>query len=117
MVVDGQFIAKHPNVRLGPHALITVKEIRRAMPEGPLGLRDEPAVPSADTPPKAGVDLGALQALVSECHGHLWMTVEPAGDMIAKIHLPLHASADSKGARTSVLRTSGSLLATRLLQS
>jgi hypothetical protein len=118
IVVDGQFIAKHPNVRLGPHALITVKETRREMhPGGPLGLRTESAVPAAVEPAvKSGVDLGALQALISDCHGHLWMTVEPAGDMIAKIHLPLHASSDAGRAQSSVLRRSGSRLATRLLQ-
>jgi len=40
---------------------------------------------SGDSP---GVDLGALQALVSECGGHLWMRAEPPGDMELKIHLP-----------------------------
>jgi hypothetical protein len=118
VVVDGQFITRHPNVRPGPHALITVKEIRRAMHSGgPLGLRDDPSLPGADKSAfKTGVDLGALQGLISECHGHLWMTVEPAGDMVAKIHLPLHPSDESRRVRASVLRGGGSLLATRLLQ-
>jgi hypothetical protein len=34
------------------------------------------------------VDLGALQALVADCGGHLWMEVAPPGDMALKIHLP-----------------------------
>jgi sensor histidine kinase regulating citrate/malate metabolism len=34
-----------------------------------------------------GVDLAPLQALVNDCGGHLWVTVEPAG-MVLKIRLP-----------------------------
>ena len=35
-VVDRRFAAKHPNVRLGPHALITVTENRRAEQANPF---------------------------------------------------------------------------------
>jgi hypothetical protein len=37
------------------------------------------------------VELGTLQALVSDCGGHLWMEAEPPGDMVLKIHLPRRA--------------------------
>ena len=95
VVVDRRFTDKHPNVRQGPHALITVTEIRRAMPaEGQLQLRSEPTAPVADraVAGRPGVDLGALQGLIRECGGHLWMTVEPQGDMVVKMRLPLSTS-------------------------
>jgi PAS domain S-box-containing protein len=81
VVVDREFVAKHPNVRPGDHVLLTVNEQRRPT------SNDSQAVStfSGDSP---GVDLGALQALVSECGGHLWMRAEPPGDMELKIHLP-----------------------------
>jgi chromosome segregation ATPase len=98
VVVDQEFIAHYPNVRQGPHALITVTEARRAMlAEGPLQLRDGAAGSTADgvatdTP---GVDLGALQELIQECGGHLWMTVEPPGNMVVEIRLPLRVWDDA----------------------
>jgi hypothetical protein len=90
-VVDRHFAAKHPNVRLGPHALVTVTESRRATPpDGPLQLHDtETGSNSRSVAVQTRVDLGTLQELVAECGGHLWMTVEPAGDMVVKIRLPL----------------------------
>jgi nitrogen-specific signal transduction histidine kinase len=92
VVVDHRFIAKYPNVRQGPHALITVTEVKRAIrAEGQLQLRAWPTEPTSDSLPseKPGVDLGALQGLIRECGGHLWMAVEPPGDMVVKIHLPM----------------------------
>ncbi len=81
VVVDREFVAKHPNVRPGEHVLLTVNEQRRAAP-----TESHPV--STFTGDSPGVDLGALQALVSECGGHLWMRAEPPGDMELKIHLP-----------------------------
>jgi signal transduction histidine kinase len=93
-VVDRHFAARHPNVRLGPHALVTVTESRRTAPtngsrqllENEAGLRS----PAASI--QNGVDLGTVQELVAECGGHLWMTVEAGGDMVVKIRLPLVTS-------------------------
>ena len=78
-VVDRRFAAKHPNVRLGPHALVTatLTESRRV----------ESSLRGAAV--QMRVDLGTLQEVVGYCDGHLWMTVEPVGDMIVKIRLPL----------------------------
>ena len=94
IVVDRHFAAKHPNVRLGPHALVTVTESRRATrTDGPLQLHDNEAGSSSQSVAvQTGVDLGTLQELVAECGGHLWMTVEPVGDMVVKIRLPLVTS-------------------------
>lgn len=91
IVVDRHFAAKHPNVRLGPHALVTVTESRRVTRRhGPLQLDDNQCgSTSASVAVQTGVHLGTLQELVADCGGHLWMTVEPVGDMVVKIRLPL----------------------------
>ena len=97
VVVDRRFIAKYPNVRQGPHALITVTEVKRAVrADGLLHLRKRPTKPRLDrvASDKPGVDLGALQELIRECGGHLWMAVEPPGDMVVKMHLPMRVSGD-----------------------
>jgi two-component system cell cycle sensor histidine kinase/response regulator CckA len=91
VVVDRNFVAKYPNVRPGAHVLLTFTEVRgpvrpdlsAAVDTHASGSR--PNVPSSDHP---GVDFGALQALVSDSGGHLWMMVEPPGNMVLKIHLP-----------------------------
>ncbi|HKE84610.1 MAG TPA: PAS domain S-box protein [Vicinamibacterales bacterium] len=85
-VVDRRFAAKHPNVRLGLHALITVTEIRRtaaATETPPPGVASRPSV-----------DFSTLRELVGQCGGHLWMKVQPQGDMVAKIRLPLSMPAE-----------------------
>jgi PAS domain-containing protein len=112
IVVDRHFTAKHPNVRLGPHALITITEIRNTPPaDRPLRLRGEIAAPSPNAQGgAAGVDLGTLQSLVAECGGHLWMTVQPLGDMVVKVRLPLvtsygQADPGSVASRGSRVRT------------
>jgi PAS domain S-box-containing protein len=89
VVVDREFVAKHPHVRPGEHVLLIVNEQRRVVRPsyGDATSPGSPVVPgfSGDSP---GVDLGTLQALVTECGGHLWMRAEPPGDMELKIHLP-----------------------------
>src|SRR4029453_15804663 len=94
IVVDRHFAAKHPHVRLGPHALVTVTESRHATrTNGPLEVHENEAGSSSrGESVQTGVDLGTLQELVAECGGHLWMTVEPVGDMVVKIRLPLVTS-------------------------
>jgi hypothetical protein len=93
-IVDRQFAARYPNVRPGRHALITVTEARRAAPASDLlQLRDAPAARTRSAVvQKPTVDLATLQGLVGECGGHLWMKVQPLGDMVAKIRLPLLTS-------------------------
>lgn len=100
VTLDQTFLDKYPNVRRGRHALITATEIRRTTrAEGPLRLRESTA--------SLGVDLGALQGLIRECGGHLWVTAVPRGDMEVRIHLPLRSS-DAAGATTRGI--TGSLL-------
>jgi hypothetical protein len=94
VVVDREFVAKHPHVRPGEHVLLIVNEQRRVVrPAAAERAPEQPASPAASTfsGDSPGVDLGALQALVSECGGYLWMRAEPPGDMELKIHLPRRA--------------------------
>jgi hypothetical protein len=107
-VVDRRFAAKHPNVRLGLHALITVTEIRRP------AQTDEPSRPRARKP---GVDFGTLQGLVSECGGHLWMKIQPPGEMVAKIRLPLSVPREQTPPRPRMARVGRERLPARWFQS
>ena len=113
-VVDRRFAAKHPNVRLGPHALITVTKTKsaRAADEGPA--RRQPAGTPATDSPKPAMDFGTLQGLVGGCGGHLWMTLQPEGELVAKIRLPLLAFYEEAAPRTLVAR--GGRALTRLFQ-
>jgi chromosome segregation ATPase len=116
-IVDRRFAAKHPNVRLGPHALITVTETRAARrPDDLSSLRGpKNGTPLSGGPEyKSAMDFGTLQGLVGGCGGHLWMTVQPEGDMIAKIRLPLLTSHEETAPRTLVAR--GGRVLTRLFQ-
>jgi signal transduction histidine kinase len=105
-VVDRHFAAKHPNVRLGLHALITVTEVKRAARADRGNPRRERPAPSANgrVAPTVGVDLGTLQELVSECGGHLWMKVQRPGDMVVTIRLPLSSAPDQMAHRTVATR-------------
>jgi hypothetical protein len=119
MVVDRHFVARHPNVRLGLHALITVTEIRStarsdATPQLRNAATANPA--PARTATKPGADFGTLQGLVNECGGHLWMKVQPVGDIVAKIRLPL-SSRQEAPPRTLVTRGGRERLTARLFQS
>jgi chromosome segregation ATPase len=94
-VVDQQFLARHPKVRSGSHVLITISEMQGASrPTLPIQW---PTAGTADgrvelsTKEKPGIDLGPLMALVSGLGGHLWMSVEPAGNMTLQIRLPQRA--------------------------
>lgn len=90
VVVDRHFAVKHPEVRLGLHALITVTETRRAArADGPPRHQATARSSQGSAEPRAGVDFRTLQQLVSECGGHLWVKVQPPGDMVVKIRLPL----------------------------
>ena len=120
VTLDQAFLEKYPNVRRGQHALITATETRRTTrSEGPLRLHEWPVQTRSDRESSAslGVDLGALQGLIRECGGHLWVTAVPHGDMVVRIHLPLR-SADAGGAtiqpqpavRLSTLGLTGSLI-------
>jgi len=92
VVVDREFVARHPNVRPGEHVLLIVNEQRHVVrPDAGDVARESLPAPSTFSGDSPGVDLGALQELVSECGGHLWMRAEPPGDMELKIHLPRRA--------------------------
>jgi PAS domain S-box-containing protein len=112
VVVDQEFIANYPNVRQGPHALITVTEVRRAVPaEGSVQRRNgttESARDQVASERPSGVDLGALQELIQACGGHLWMRVEPPGNMVVEIRLPLRVWDDATRESTS---NAGSVMA------
>jgi PAS domain S-box-containing protein len=89
VVVDREFVAKYPHVRPGEHVLLIVNEERRVIhPNAANAAVTGSPVASSFSGDSPGVDLGTLQALVSECGGHLWMRAEPPGDMELKIHLP-----------------------------
>ena len=103
-VVDRRFAAKHPNVRLGPHALITVTKTKSTRGANDLPPSGHPGSTSSDSP-KPGMDFGTLQGLVGGCGGHLWMTLQPEGDMVAKIRLPLLAFHDEAAPRTLAARS------------
>ena len=84
--VDGQFVAKNPNVRRGAHVLLTVtQDGTEASTAG--GNGSGPTVFGT-----AGGDLSALHGLVRHCGGHLWMDTETTGETKIKIHLPLRAA-------------------------
>ncbi len=98
-VVDRQFVASHPKVRPGAHALITIEEIQGpvwpALPvQLPSGHAPHPDV-ARSTSDRPGMDLGPLVALIGEVGGHLWMSAEPAGNMTLQIHLPKRAEDES----------------------
>jgi hypothetical protein len=46
-----------------------------------------------------GIDLVALQRLVGGCGGHLWLRVQPQGDIVAKVRLPLVTAYDQPQSR------------------
>ena len=107
IIVDRQFTAKYPNVRPGPHALITVTENKRTVRANGLMqlLGGSTAHASRGTVlQKSGVDLGTVQGLVGECGGHLWMRVQPLGDIVAKIRLPLLTSYEKTHSHALVAR-------------
>jgi hypothetical protein len=102
VLVDLGFTAKHPHVRPGPHALITVSEMRRPPRADRLLPSPDGATSNGSPAPSSrttGIDLGALQRLVGGCGGHLWMKVQPQGDIVAKVRLPLVTSYDEPSSR------------------
>src|SRR6266545_2963434 len=80
--VGRRFVARYSNVRPGDHVLITVTELPAV---GEFRGDSERSSRSSDKP---GVDLGVLVDLIASCGGHLWLEAQPAGNMVAKIHLP-----------------------------
>ena len=120
VVVDRRFAAKHPNVRLGLHALITITEIKRAArADGVPQLREGATTHHSHgrAVQKPGIDFATLQGLVSESGGHLWMKVQPLGDMVAKIRLPLLSPHDQTLPRTRTARGDRERPTTRWFQS
>jgi hypothetical protein len=102
VMVDLGFVARHPQVRPGPHALITVSESRLPLRADRQLLLSDGSI--ADSSPAGsglakGIDLGALQRLVGGCGGHLWMTVQPRGGIVAKVRLPLVTAYDQPSSR------------------
>jgi PAS domain S-box-containing protein len=89
VVLNREFVAKYPNVRPGAHVLLTVSEVPGvARPDFSDTVRTPAAAAHGTPPSNPGVDLGTLQALVSDCGGHLWMRAERSGNMVLKIHVP-----------------------------
>lgn len=119
-VVDRRFAARHPNVRLGLHALIPITEVRRTdKASGAPQSRDRVGANSSQvkSAPRSGLDFGTLHELVSDCGGHLWMQVQGRGEMVARIRLPLSTEPDQTVARPAAVRPPRERLVSRLFQS
>jgi hypothetical protein len=82
--------------------------------EDVAGRRGQPTGTPPSDSPKPAMDFGTLQGLVGGCGGHLWMTLQPEGELIAKIRLPLLAIPERTAPRTLVAR--GGRALTRLFQ-
>jgi PAS domain-containing protein len=90
-IVDQRFLASHPKVRPGAHVVITISEVQGATrPTLPIQWPTADPHGRATLSPmeKPGMDLGPLMALIGDLGGHLWMSVEPAGNVTLQIHLP-----------------------------
>jgi hypothetical protein len=83
--VDGQFVPNYPNVRRGPHVVLTVTQ------DGAEGSAGGNGAESTVTGAPGG-DLSTLHGLVRHCGGHLWMDTDSVGETKIKIHLPLRAA-------------------------
>ena len=99
-VLDREFLDRFPNVRPGRHVVATVTEERSAAM--PIGAKKAAGN-------QAGMDVSALGRLLGDCGGHLWVTAEPTGNMLLKIHLPLFSSSEAADPEPSLSR--GSALA------
>jgi hypothetical protein len=106
VTVGSESVATHPDVRPGPHVLITVTAVRYAVwsdASRTLPRLSPVANPSDSSSDRPGVDLGAMQTLIRGCGGRLWLAAEPPGDMVLKIHLP-RATRDHAAAARAAMR-------------
>jgi chromosome segregation ATPase len=89
--VDRESAARHTNLRTGAYALITMTKSRTKDDEQAQNSTVQRSRGRSGRTP--GVELGTLQAQVGECGGHLWMTINPQGDIVSKLYLPLPGNA------------------------
>jgi hypothetical protein len=104
VMVGRESVVKHPDLRQGPHVLVTVTAVRYAVwsdASRTLPRLSHAPTPAESVPDRVGVDLSAIQGLIRGCGGRLWLAAEPPGDMVLQIHLP-----QSTAAAAGVLRTS-----------
>ena len=66
--------------------------------------RELPAGAASSDAAKPSLDFDTLHGLVGGCGGHLWMTLQPEGELVAKIHLPLLTFPEAAAPRTLVAR-------------
>jgi hypothetical protein len=105
VMVGQESLVKHPDLRPGPHVLVTVTAVRYAVwsdASRTLPRLSHAPTPADSAPDRVGVDLSAIQGLIRGCGGRLWLAAEPPGDMVLQIHLPQSTAAAGAG----VLRTS-----------
>jgi PAS domain S-box-containing protein len=107
VMVGQDFVAKHPDLRPGPHVLVTVTAVRYAVWSD--ASRTLPRLSDAPTPAeqakdRVGVDLSAIQGLIRGCGGRLWLVAEPPGDMVLQIHLPQSTAGGAGVLRASMPR-------------
>jgi hypothetical protein len=107
VTVGRESVVKHPDLRPGPHVLVTVTAVRYAVWSD--AARTLPRLSHAPTaaesaPARVGVDLSAIQGLIRGCGGRLWLAAEPPGDMVLQIHLPQSTAAGAGVLRTSMTR-------------
>jgi PAS domain S-box-containing protein len=91
VTLDSAFVEKYPEVRPGAHVLLQVHHVMSADVGETSGYTD-PA-PSSDW---SSADVGTLQALVGDSGGHVWMALEPTGQMVLRIHLPRRTIEDGQ---------------------
>jgi PAS domain-containing protein len=107
VTVGQESVAKHPDLRPGPHVLVTVTAVRYAVwsdASRTLPRLSHAPTPAEQAPDRVGVDLSAIQGLIRGCGGRLWLVAEPPGDMVLQIHLPQSTAGGAGVLRASMPR-------------
>lgn len=88
VVLDADFVSRHPGSREGPHALLTVSDTGTGMDEETQRRIFEPFFSTRGREAGSGMGLATVYGIVKQLGGTIWVTSRPRVGTTFRIYLP-----------------------------
>jgi signal transduction histidine kinase len=88
VVLDADFVSRHPGSREGPHALLTVSDTGTGMDEETQRRIFEPFFSTRGRGAGSGMGLATVYGIVKQFGGTIWVTSRPQVGTTFRVYLP-----------------------------